>query len=78
MVQELNSHVSGPNLRILDEKSLYLSGVTRFVGSKVLLLLHFHRIAVTDTDSESTYHAGEELIVGKNKSVNPNVLLGRC
>ncbi len=52
MAQEFNSDISCPYFRVLDEKSLNISGVTSFEGSDIFPFLHLNWIAVANADTE--------------------------
>lgn len=75
MTQEFNPDISCPYLRILDEKGLYISSVTSFVGSNIFPLLHFNWVAVANADTKSPDIARKELVYGKHHSINPDILL---
>lgn len=75
VAQEFDSDISCPYLRIFDQERLDFSGVPGFIGTNVLPLLELYGVLVTYADTEALYHTREELIVRKNESVNPNVLL---
>lgn len=75
MTQELDPDISCPDLGILNEKSLYFSRITSFVCSEILPLLHLDWISITDAHTEGSEHAREELVVGKNKSIDPDIFL---
>jgi hypothetical protein len=75
VAQKLYPDISGPDLRIFDEESLNLSRVSRLICSNVFPLLHLDWVSITDTDTESANHAGEEFVVGKDEGVNPYIFL---
>lgn len=75
MTEKLNPQITSPDLGILDEKCLDLSRVTCFVNSEILPLFCFHRITIADTDAKCPYHTREELVVGQNESIDPNIFL---
>lgn len=77
VAEELDTDVPCPNLRVGDEKGLDLSRVSGFVCPDIFPFLHLDRVSVADTDSESPYHTREELIIGENHSIDPNIFLSR-
>lgn len=78
MAEKFDPKIPCPYVGVFDEESLYFSGISGFICSDILPLLHFHRISITDTDAELANHAGKELIVGKDNSIDPDVFLNIC
>ena len=75
MAQELYPKIPCPYLWVLDQESLDLSRIPCLIRPDILPLFNLDRISIADTNSESPDHAREELVVCKNQSVNPDILL---
>lgn len=73
MTQELDPDISRPYLRIFNQECLYLSRVSSLVCSQIFPLLHLHWVSITDTNPERSNHAGEEFVVGKDESIDPDI-----
>jgi hypothetical protein len=75
MAQELDTEVSRPYLRILNEKGLYFPRVPCFICSEVLPLFHFNGVSITDADTKGSNHAGEKFVVRQDECVDPDIFL---
>jgi hypothetical protein len=75
VTQELDPDISRPYLRIFNQECLYLSRVSSLVCSQIFPLLHLHWVFITDTNPERSNHAGEEFVVGKDESIDPDIFL---